>query len=62
KESVKIICKGRSNIEYIGVLNDNWAVKVLSKIPLPLNKTIKVTIIKQKLKENLITAKFMGSF
>jgi uncharacterized protein len=62
KISAKIICKGRSKIEYIGAINDVWAVKILSKIPLPLQKTITVTVIKQKLKENLITAKYSGSF
>jgi uncharacterized Fe-S cluster-containing radical SAM superfamily enzyme len=62
KVSAKILCKGRSNIEYIGALNDLWAVKILSKTPLPLNKTIPISVIKQKLKENLITAKYMGGF
>jgi len=62
KIRVKIICKGRSNVEYIGVLDDKWAVKILSKIPLPPDIIIPVIVIKQKLKENLITAKFAGSF
>jgi uncharacterized Fe-S cluster-containing radical SAM superfamily enzyme len=62
KISVKIMCKGRSNVEYIGALDKKWAVKILSKIPLSLNKTVTVSVIKQKLKENLITAKFSSSF
>lgn len=62
KISVKIICKGRSNVEYIGVLDEIWAVKVLSKIPLTPQKRITVSVIKQKMKENLITAKISSSF
>ncbi len=62
KISVKIICKGRSNVEYIGVLDEKWAVKVLSKVSLPLQKRVTVSVIKQKIKENLITAKFSSSF
>jgi uncharacterized Fe-S cluster-containing radical SAM superfamily enzyme len=60
KISVKIICLGRSRNEYIGVLNELWAVKILSNIPLAVNKVITVTVIKQKLRENLITARFAG--
>ena len=62
KVPVTVLCKGRSNIEFIGPLNEIWAVKILSKIPLPINKKITVKIIKQKMKENLITGKFEGSF
>ncbi len=62
KVHAKIICKGRSNIEYIGALYEVWEVIILSKIPLSPQKTILVSIIKQKLRENLITAKFEGSF
>jgi len=61
KVPVKIICKGRSINEYIGVLNEMWAVKVISKYPLISQKTATVTIIKQKANENLITATFSGS-
>ncbi|MBN2155030.1 MAG: radical SAM protein [Candidatus Lokiarchaeota archaeon] len=62
KISVKILCLGRSKNEYIGSLNDMWAVKVLSKIPLAPQKIISVTVIKQKPNENLITATYSGTF
>ena len=62
KISVKIACKGRSNVEYIGVLDEKWAVKVLSKIPLVPQQRVTVSVIKQNLKENLITAKISSSF
>jgi uncharacterized Fe-S cluster-containing radical SAM superfamily enzyme len=58
KINVQIIYRGRFQNEYIGVLNSLWAVKVLSSTKIPLGKTIQVKVIKQKLKENLITAKY----
>ncbi|TFG20685.1 MAG: radical SAM protein [Promethearchaeota archaeon] len=62
KISVTIICKGRSNVEYIGVLDEKWAVKVLSKVSLVPQQRVTVLVIKQKLKENLITANISSSF
>lgn len=58
KIRVTVICEGRTSHEYIGRLNPEWAVKILSKIPLEIGSEIQVEVIKKKTKENLITARF----
>lgn len=59
KIRVTVICEGRTSYEYIGRLNPQWAVKILSKVPLVSDSEIQVEVIKKKTKENLITARFL---
>lgn len=55
---VAVVSPGRTPREYIGRLNPDWAVKVLSRVPLPVGSRVRVEIIKQKTRENLLTAAF----
>ena len=56
--SVEIIGAGRWEDEYIGKINDTWAVKILSKKALESGQTIEVEYIKGNLSGNLLTARY----
>ncbi|WP_457558726.1 radical SAM protein [Candidatus Harpocratesius sp.] len=56
KAKVKILMQGRWKNEYIAQLDENWAVKVLSKVPLQSQQHIQVKFIKSLLHGNLLTA------
>ena len=56
---VQILSKGRNPGEFIGGLNDLWAVKVLSKFSLNIGSKINAKIIKRRRNENLITGRLI---
>lgn len=56
KYKVKILMQGRWKNEYIAQLDQNWAVKVLSRIKLQPNQYVQVKFIKSLLHGNLLTA------
>lgn len=58
KVNVQIQSRGRTKNEYIGALNEMWAVKILSRFPLKVGAFLDVEVIKKKTSENLITAVF----
>jgi uncharacterized Fe-S cluster-containing radical SAM superfamily enzyme len=57
----EIISPGRTNTEYIGRLNEEWAIKVLTKPshqtsqPLKIGMQVTSKVIKKKTNENLLT-------
>ncbi len=53
---VQVLMRGRFKNEYIAALNQDWAVKVLSKSYLKPLKTYEVEYIKSNLSGNLLTA------
>lgn len=54
--NVTIIMKSRWNNEYIALLDENWAVKVITKVELEKGQKIRVKFIKSTLHGNLLTA------
>ena len=53
--NITILMQGRWKGEYIGVLDEKWAVKVVSKVELFPNQKVRVKFIRSTLHGNLLT-------